>query len=183
MDESGGGRAGDRGHGEQTRDDRVPGDRPPTAAAQRTRPLDRAPGERYGTVAADTTGAGQGPGAAQAIAAVALTTVAGAALYAVLGSFDLGVGMLVVAAFMGWAVSLAVVWARVPGPGRRPWLRAAGAAVLAAGSVVGGLVALWAWALTEGGVLGPIAYADARFGILALVQVVVAAVVAAIRAR
>jgi FtsH-binding integral membrane protein len=109
--------------------------------------------------------------------------VGGSLLVGVLGSFDLGPGMLVVAAFIGWVVALAVVWAMPVRPARRGWLRPVIAALLAAGSIAGGLIVLWGWALVEGGVLGPVAYADARFGLLAPLLVLAAAAVAAVRAR
>jgi hypothetical protein len=158
-----------------------PGERPP-------RRLARAPGERFRPAEADAAavrsrtlfGAG---------GVVALVAAAGTALFAVLGSFDLGPGMLVVAAFVGWVVALAVVWAApaaghaARGAGHRSRSRAAAATMLGAGSVVAGLVVLWLWSRLEGGVLGPIAYADARFGLLAVVQALIAALVAGIRAR
>jgi hypothetical protein len=158
-----------------------PGERPPRRLAQ-------APGERFRPPEADAaTDRERTPLATGGV--VALVAIAGIALFAVLGSFDLGPGMLVVAAFVGWVVALAVVWAApaaghaARGAGRRPWSRAAAAALFAAGSIVAGLGLLWLWSRLEGGVLGPIAYADARFGVLAAAQVLIAALVAGIRAR
>jgi hypothetical protein len=164
----------------------APGDRPP-------RRLERAPGDRFRPAASGSSPA-QDPtavraGGVRSAGTVVLVAVAGAALFAVLGSFDLGAGMVVVAAFVGWAVALAVVWAApaagraTRGARRRPWTRAVAAAVLAAGSLIAGLGLLWLWSRIEGGVLGPIAYADARFGLLAAVQVATGVLVAGIRAR
>jgi len=161
-----------------------PGDRAPADRAPRR--LDRAPGERYAIGASNASRPGQSttaPGHGATVAAITVTIVGGAVLVGVLGSFDLGPGMLVLSAFIGWAVALAVIWAMPVWRADRRWLRPAIGALLAAGSVVGGLLLLWAWALVEGGVLGPLAYADARFGLLAPVLVLAAAAVAAVRAR
>ena len=48
-----------------------------------------------------------------------LVAAAGAALIGVLGSFDIGAGLLAVSAFIGWAVAVAVVWGSDPAPERR----------------------------------------------------------------
>ena len=42
---------------------------------------------------------------------------------------------------------------------------------------------LRAWSLVQGGVMGPVAYAGERFGIVAPLSIAVAAGVAALRAR
>jgi hypothetical protein len=57
------------------------------------------------------------------------------------------------------------------------------AAGLAAGSIVLGFVVLWAWSRFEGGAMDPIAYLDERFGPTAWLNIVVAAVVAWLRAH
>jgi len=94
----------------------------------------------------------------------------GAALLAALGLLDLTLGLLAVAAGIGWAA----------GEMTRP----AGAAVAAGvGSVLLGLTLRWGWSLVEGGVLGPVAYLAERYGIVALLLPVVAAAAAALRAR
>lgn len=175
----------DRSPAARASTDRVePGDRAPAGHASRR--LDRAPGERYAESAsraprsaARTTA----PGRAAGIAAIIATAAGGAVLVGLLGSIDLGPGLVVLALFIGWAVALAVIWAMPVRDAQRRWLRPALGALLAAGSVAAGLLLLWAWALAEGGVLGPIAYADARFGLLAPLLVVAAAAVAAVRAR
>jgi hypothetical protein len=164
--------------------DPEPGDRAPVDRVPHR--LERAPGERYGAGASSADRPGRvaaSPGRVAAVGAIAATVVAGAILVGVLGSFDLGPGMLVLAAFIGWAVALAVIWAMPIRRADRRWLRPTMGALLAGGSVVGGLLLLWAWALVEGGVLGPVAYADARFGLLAPMLVLAAAAVAAVRAR
>ncbi len=161
-----------------------PGDRAPGGRAPRR--LDRAPGERYaagGPAAAGPRQAASTPGRVAGSGVVLATVAGGAVLVGVLGSIDLGPGMLVLALFIGWVVALAMIWARPLRDPRRRWLRPTLAALLAAASVVGGLLLLWAWALAEGGVLGPVAYADARFGLLAPVLVLAAGGVAGVRAR
>ncbi len=169
--------------------DRAPGDRAPGGRGS-TGQLSRAPGERYRPAGAGSSApAGSAPGPVRGALTVLIVTAAGSGVFAVAGSFDLGLGMLVIAAFIGWAVALALVWASparaFPGLGgaRRSPRRAMVAALVGAGSVIVGLLALWVWSRLEGGVLGPIAYADARYGLLAGVQILVAAVIAGIRAR
>jgi hypothetical protein len=100
----------------------------------------------------------------------------------VLGSFDIGAGLLAVAAFIGWAVAVAVVWGGDPAPERRG-RRVLLAVVLAVGSIVVGFAGLWQYSHVEGGVMDPVAYLDERFGPIALVDILVAAVVAWLRAR
>jgi hypothetical protein len=157
---------------------------PPKNAPKR---LDQAPGERYRarpTEAMAPSVQGGATGISPAIRGAAPFVVAaiGALLVAVLGSFDIGPGLLAVSGFIGWAVGVAIVWGGVPGGGargRRGWWSAG----LAAGSIVVGFVVLWAWSHVEGGVLDPIAYLDERFGPIAYLNIVVAAAVAWLRAH
>src|SRR4051794_30206829 len=126
------------------------------------RQLDRAPGERY-------TGSGPRPGSASiapraggaavtppASAAgsvrrgiLAAASVAGVAAIgrALVGQVHLGPGTLVIAAFVGWVVALALVWGAGGGPIRR---RALVAALLAGGAILGGVLLEWALALAAG---------------------------------
>jgi hypothetical protein len=152
------------------------------------RQLDRAPGERY-RARPDATAANvdAAPAAAArsrplAVAVPILVAAAGAALIGVLGSFDIGAGLLAVSGFIGWAVAVAVVWGSDPAPERRG-RRVRWAVGLAVGSIVVGLAVLWAYSRTEGGVMDPVAYLDERFGPLAIADIVVAGVVAWLRAR
>jgi hypothetical protein len=156
---------------------RVPGERP-------ARTLDRAPGDRYHTQG--TAGQGdpaQAGGLARAAGGAAVVAAPGAGLFAVIGSFDLGPGLLVVAAFIGWAVALGFVWGLGGSTDHSRSTRVAISAGLATGSVLGGLLLLWAWSMVEGGVLGPIEYVDQRFGVLGAAFVAVAAATGALRAR
>ncbi len=156
---------------------RVPGERP-------ARRLDRAPGDRYRAQRTAAQGEpAQAGGLARAAGGAAVVAAPGAGLFAVIGSFDLGPGLLVVAAFIGWAVALGFVWGLGGSTSRRRSTRVAISAGMAAGSVVGGLLLLWAWSRVEGGVLGPVSYVDQRFGVLGAAFVAVAAVSGALRAR
>ena len=159
------------------------GSPPPSAPKQ----LDRAPGERYRARPTEPTAPGvqaAATGSSPAVRAAAPFVVAavGALLIAVLGSFDIGAGLLAVSGFIGWAVGVSIVWGGVPGGGargRRGWWSAG----LAAASIVAGFVLLWVWSHVEGGVLDPFAYLDERFGPIAYLNIVVAAAVAWLRAH
>jgi hypothetical protein len=178
-----------------------PGPDPARPAAPRT--LDRVPGERYRAPAAGAS-AGRGPGGgsgstggglpgapgttgspsgtrARAIVAGGCAAGAGALAYAALGQIDLGLGLLAVAAFVGWVVALALVWgAGAASPIPR---QAIIAGLLGGGAIVVGLLLAWAWSRVEGGVLGPLDYTDQRYGPVAYLEVLVAGVVAGLRAR
>lgn len=107
---------------------------------------------------------------------------AGAVLFFVLGLLDLGLGLVVVAAFVGWITALALVWGGRDGiPVART--RIAIAAFLGGWAVVAGILLDWVYALIQGGVLGPLDYVAERYGVVALLSVIVAAGVAAVRAR
>ena len=162
----------------------------------RQRQLDRAPGERYrGTTPPTGPGAaGSGPAkpatdvtqhrpsgserrAVLAASSVALVVAIGRAI---VGQVDLGLGTLAIAAFAGWLVALALVWGAAGAPIRH---RALVAAVIAGLAIAAGLVLEALIARVGGGVLGPIDYVNERYGLLAYVEIAVAALVAAIRAR
>ena len=131
-----------------------------------------------GDASAGTAAAGS---AARSIAAGIGAAVAGGALYAALGEIELGVGLIVIAVFLGWVVAIAVVWgAGSSKPIPRRWLVAG---LLGAGAIALGLVLATAWARVEGGVLGPIDYTNERYGPIAYVEVLLAGAVAAIRGR
>jgi len=107
---------------------------------------------------------------------------AGALAFFLLGLLDLGTGLLVVAAFIGWVVALALVWTgrdAIPASRSRMGI----AAMLGGWSIVVAILVDWVYALIQGGVLGPLDYVLQRYGIVALLSVVVAAGVAALRAR
>jgi hypothetical protein len=159
------------------------------------RRLDRAPGERYRAAEGAAAPAGAGAGEAaeagadrgnprRSLGAGLVATAGMGLLYAVIGSFDLGAGLLAVAGFAGWAVAVALAWGAGsrPLPGRRR--RVAIASALGAGAIVLGFLLLWAWSRIEGGVLDPVGLLDQRFGAaFGALQVLVAAIVAGLRAR
>lgn len=164
-----------------------PGERRPG----RTRRLDRAPGDRFlgGAPGTPTPGAAPDPpaglraGAVRALAAAAGAAAAGALLFFALGLLELGAGLIAPAAAVGWAVALALLsgGARRASGDRRTQMVLA--ATLGAAAIVIGFLLNWAWARGEGGVLDPLAYMDQRWGPLALVDVLAAAVAGALRAR
>lgn len=165
----------------------------PRSTGGEVRPrLDRAPGERYGarTGAQPPTGDGSaggecpgaGGGPVRVILAPAAAVLVGAAAYFGLGLVDVGAGTLAAAAAVGWTVALTLIW----GGGASDWDRRTRIVVaggLAGGSVVLGLLLGWAGSRVEGGVLPPLEYLDQRYGPLAWLNVLVAAVVGAWRAR
>ena len=106
----------------------------------------------------------------------------GALLFFLLGLLDLGVGLLAVAAFAGWATALALVWW---GRDALPAVstRVAVAAILGGWSVVGGILVDWVYGRLQGGVLGPLDYISQRYGLVAWLSILVAAGIAALRAR
>lgn len=162
----------------------------PRADGGDRRRLDRAPAERYrdgsggGGAARRGAASGGGPGGAARRALVAAILVAdvGALLFFALGQLDLGIGLLAVAAFTGWATALAVIWwGRDALPATST--RVAVGAILGAWSVAGGILLDWVASLLQHGVLGPLEYVDQRYGPVAWVSILVAAGVAALRAR
>jgi hypothetical protein len=167
--------------------------RGPRAARQ----LDRAPGERYAagaggpagrSVPVPATSGGRGGGIVRALLVADAVALAGALVIFGLGQVDLGPGLLAASAAVGWAVALALLWGGRNGDGNGAALldrgtRMAVAVGLAAAAILLGFVLDWAWARAEGGVLDLPSYLDQRYGPLAWLNVLVAAAVAALRAR
>jgi hypothetical protein len=114
--------------------------------------------------------------------AAVLVADAGAIMFFLLGLLDLGIGLVVVAGFAGWATALALVWwGRDAIPAART--RVASGAILGGWTVVGGILLDWLLALVQGGVLGPIDYVAQRYGLVVLPALIAAAGLAAARAR
>ena len=107
----------------------------------------------------------------------------GALAFFVLGQLNLGPGLLAVAAFTGWITAVALVdlgdRAVLP-PGTRRMVLAAG---LAGGAILAAILLDWAWAATQGGVLGPLANVGERYGAAALLDVGVAGLLAGLHGR
>ncbi len=152
--------------------------------------LARPPGARY----AGGRGADGAPGApppgdqsprsvVHTLVAAILVGAIGALVIFGLGLLDVGAGLIAVAAGVGWAVTLALLWGGGSTVFPTRGTRTATAATLAGASVVAGFLIDWGWARVEGGVLDPIAYFDQRYGPLALLVIAAAAVAAALRAR
>jgi hypothetical protein len=118
----------------------------------------------------------------RAIVAAMVVADVGAALFFLLGLLDLGVGLVAVAAFTGWATALALVWwgRDAIGPSR---VRIGLGALLGGWTVAGGIVVDWVYGLTQGGRLGPLDYVVQRYGLVALLALLAGAGIAAIRAR
>ena len=157
----------------------------PGDASRPTGPrLDRAPGDRYraGAVpsapAPSTQPADDGRARAVAIAAALVVAIVGAILFALLSQVDLGIGLVAVAMFIGWAVALALVW-----NGAAIRRRAVVGALLGGGAIVAGLLIAWAWGRVEGGALGPLDYVNERYGLLAYLEIVAGGAVAWFRSR
>ncbi len=158
----------------------------PAPAGGERRRLDRAPAERYVAGSAPGGGPGVSPSprtAARPILTAVLVADAGAVVFFVLGLLDLGPGLIAVAAFIGWATALALVWrGRDAGIQDAP-TRMSMAAFLGGWAIVAGIVLDWLYALVQGGVLGPLDYVTQRYGLVAIVAILVSGGVAAYRAR
>jgi len=155
---------------------------PPPAGGEQRRRLDVAPGTRY--VAAVPPGGGAaGRVSARGVGIAVLVAAVGAAVFFVLGQLNLGPGLLAVAAFTGWTTSVALVDLD-GGAGLRPGpARIAVAAGIAGGAILVAILADWAWAAVQGGVLGPLAYIGERYGPAALLDVAVAGLLGGLHAR
>jgi hypothetical protein len=178
----------------------TPPSAPSTPPGGEVRRLERAPGERYGSAGpgsgsggtADPGGSGGGsgpdpapPGGVNAKVLIVAFLVAGggALIFFVLGLMNIGVGLLAVAAFLGWVTAIALVWRGREAGVANGAGRIAVAAVLGGWAVAGGILLDWAYALVQGGVLGLLDYVGERYGPVALLSIAVAAAVAVARAR
>ena len=119
---------------------------------------------------------------ARGVAVASVVAIVGAVVIVILGGvLTLTQGLLVVAGSTGGGVGLALRWGAADRLSRRR--RVILALVLAMGAVALGQVGLWKYALTEGGVLGPIDYLGEVFGPLVPLEFATAAVVAWLAAR
>ena len=144
------------------------------------KPLDRAPGDRFRPPTTPTSV----PAPRRQLAAAAGVAIGTAVVTFALITFDIGPGLLVLGLAGGWLTGLAIAGGGRAGKGEGAGRnRAATAAALAAIGMAGGLLldALRAYAL--GGVLLPWEYALARFGVVAPLAIVLAAVAGWLRGR
>jgi hypothetical protein len=146
------------------------------------RRLAHPPSDRYRVVASETSEAEAGGSVARGTALALLSAAIGALAIVVLGGvLAISAGLIVVAAATGWAVGLGL---RVGAGGTLPGGRRSRVALgVAVGSIVVGQLGLWLYALTEGGVLGPIDYLGEVFGLLVPLELGVAAVIGWMSAR
>jgi hypothetical protein len=119
---------------------------------------------------------------ARGVAFAVAAAVIGAAAMTVLGGvLAVSAGLLMAAAASGWAVAVGL---RVGAGQRLAAARRVRLAMgLAFGSVVLGQLGLWLYALTEGGVLGPLDYLAQTFGPLVPLEFLIAWIVAWVTAR
>jgi len=158
----------------------------PAAGGDVRRQLDRAPGDRYRRVETDGANgtAGRGATRTRRLLAAAAVAIGTAVVTFALITFDIGPGLLVLGIAGGWLTGLAIAGGARATQGEEPGRRRATmAAVLAGAAIALALLldALRAYAL--GGVLLPWEYALARFGIVAPLAIVLAAVAGWLRGR
>jgi hypothetical protein len=140
-----------------------PGDRRPV--------LDRPPSARF-EAAAETPSTGRPIANVPAPVLAAAIALAGSLVIAVLGGpLSVTTGLVAVAAVIGWAIGSTAGGARMLAVG------------LAVGSVIVGLVGIWLFANTEGGVLSLPDYLAEVQGVLVPLEIAVAGLVAAATAR
>jgi hypothetical protein len=154
----------------------------PSAGGERRR-LEHAPGERYATPAATGNGAPATTGRARWIVAAVVVADLGALAFFIVGQLDLGFGLVAVAAFVGWATAVALVYKGRNAAIRSAQLRMATAAFLGGWAVVAGMLLDWLFGLTQGGVMSFIPYVAERYWLVAPAALVAGAFVAAYRAR
>jgi hypothetical protein len=111
---------------------------------------------------------------------VVIVVLGGALAITILGGLlEVGIGLLAVAAVVGWLVGTAFQSGSVEA--RRT--TAVRAVAIAVGSVVLGQIGLWLLGRVEGGVLDPLTYLAEVFGLLVPGQLTAAAVAASWTAR
>jgi hypothetical protein len=142
-----------------------PGDVPPPGARRR---LERPPSERYRPAEASAEVRRRGS-MVRAVAFGLVAAVAGIVVFTlVAGPLAVDAGLVVVAGVMGLAIGRAVVTgAGTSLPDRQ---RIGLAVVLFVAALLGAELATWQFALSEGGVLGPVDYLRDTFGFLVVLE-------------
>jgi len=158
---------------------------PPTPTPGERR-LAHPPSDRYREAEARRAAAAATPdpaaSVARGVAIAVVVAILGAAAVAALGGLVLvTAGLVVVAGVVGWGVAASLRFGA--GDHLRPGRRVVVAVALAEGAVALGLLGVWQYARTEGGVLGPIDYLAEVFGLLVPLEFAVAALVAWLTAR
>jgi hypothetical protein len=157
----------------------------PSTASPGERRLAHPPSDRYRATeprAAATKAPDPGASLTRGVAIGAVAAVVGAGAIVVLGGvLAISAGLVVVAGALGWAVAAGLAY----GAGehlsaRRRVGAAVGASIVA---VAVAQVGLWQYALTEGGVLGPIDYLLEVYGPLVPLEFGAAALLAWLAAR
>jgi hypothetical protein len=151
---------------------RTPGDRR----------LAHPPSDRYRTLTVETPNTDRPTSLARAIAYALVAVIAAAGAITILGGvLAVSAGLVVVAAATGWGVATGL---RIGGGANLERSRRTRLAlILTTLPVVLGQLGLWLFARYEGGVLGPIDYLAETFGLLVLVQLVVAWIATAASSR
>jgi hypothetical protein len=147
--------------------------RPPREPGEPRRRLEQAPGERFAPTSDAVPGSGPGPltPAAAVARSIAIAAI-GAVLITVLGGpLSITIGLVAVAAVVGWAIGSFV----------QP--RVLLAVAVAVASVAVGLVGIWIFARSEGGVLDLVTYLAEVHGPLVVAELAAAAVAAWLAAR
>jgi hypothetical protein len=148
--------------------DREPGDRRPGGGPR----LQAPPSQRYAATAADDQPADE-PSEARGVVLATLVAAFCAAILVVLGgAFDFTAGLIVVAFFLGrlTAIGMTVGAGRSVSTARR---MAASIAISLLAVLVAQL-ALWAWGRAEGGTLGPVDFLAQTYGVLVLLELLLA---------
>jgi hypothetical protein len=159
---------GARGPEDPGPEDREPGDRRPAAVR-----LAVPPSQRYVRTARATEPPGDEPSEARGFVLAALVAAfCGAILVVLGGAFDFTAGLIVVAFFLGRLTAVAM---KTGAGGSISTVRRLGSSVLI--SLIAVLLAqlgLWAWAAAEGGVLGPVDFVAQTYGVLVLLELLLA---------
>ncbi len=156
---------------------------PPTGRASATDPASHAEAEAGTSAPATPGGSAASPGSPRAralVIAIVASLVGAAAIVLLAGILGQTAGLLAAVALTG-----IVVGRTLRGPGVRfsPSMRLVIALILVLDAVALGNLGTWAYAVSEGGVLGPVDYLLETFGPLVAVEFVVGGAAAVLASR
>ena len=158
-----------RDHAAASADDGQPGDRRPGGLPRLAAP----PSQRYASTARGDLPADDEPSETRGLVLAALVAAFCAAILIILGgAFGFTAGLIVVAFFTGRLTAIGMILGAGPTVSTA---RRMGASI--AISLVAVLIAqlgLWAWAIAEGGVLGPVDFLAQTYGVLVLLELLLA---------